>query len=236
MAGTDWLSWLKPIAGPLINSATNLIGAKIQTNANANAAQLEADAAKYSADQQAKAAAATLAYEQQQAAQTQQNFNTTQEANYGQWAARQGNLGALNSALGMAPRNVPAYVQPVTVPPSGSLGGATTPPSGSTSSTPAASTPVDGSPASIAAYYQSRGTTPAPTSVAYWASKWPELVARGQEIGDPTYAMKRLSQADEFGGGGETAPTTTTPKTAPVGSLASAYLPFQAQPNLTLGY
>lgn len=61
---------------------------------------------------------------------------------------------------------------------------------------------VDGSASSIAAYYASRGVTPFATSVDYWASKWPALVARGEELGDPNYAMNRLAAADEFTGVG----------------------------------
>lgn len=47
-------------------------------------------------------------------------------------------------------------------------------------------------------YFWSRGvpTTEAP----YWLQQWPELVARGQQIGDPGYAMRRLSQAEIFAG------------------------------------
>src|SRR5262245_54640174 len=34
--------------------------------------------------------------------------------------------------------------------------------------------------------------TPNDTDFAYWRGKWPELVARGQQLGDPDYAWKRL--------------------------------------------
>lgn len=49
----------------------------------------------------------------------------------------------------------------------------------------------------IAAYFKSRGVTPSPGSIDYWTQKWNEF---GQK--DPAYFLQRLSQADEFGGGG----------------------------------
>jgi len=51
--------------------------------------------------------------------------------------------------------------------------------------------------AAVAQYYASRGVTPKPTSVQYWTDKYfsPEFK------GDMAYFSKRLSEADEFGGG-----------------------------------
>lgn len=60
--------------------------------------------------------------------------------------------------------------------------------------------PVDGSAESISAYFKSRGVPD--TETPYWVGKWQELQQRGQEIGDPNYAMMRLSKADIFGGQG----------------------------------
>ena len=51
-------------------------------------------------------------------------------------------------------------------------------------------------------YFSSRGVAPRATSPDYWAGKYPELSARGQELGNPNYFMDRLSKAEEFGGGG----------------------------------
>lgn len=52
--------------------------------------------------------------------------------------------------------------------------------------------------AAVTQYYASRGVTPKPTSVQYWTDKYfsPEFK------GDMAYFSKRLSEADEFGGGG----------------------------------
>lgn len=53
----------------------------------------------------------------------------------------------------------------------------------------------------------------------YWVNKYPELEARGREIGDPGYAMRRLSEAEEItgrsgapggGGGGGASPALPT--------------------------
>lgn len=52
-----------------------------------------------------------------------------------------------------------------------------------------------GVPGQIAAYFTSRGVTPAPTSVAYWEDKWNQW---GKA--DPKTFFERLAQADEFGG------------------------------------
>lgn len=52
-------------------------------------------------------------------------------------------------------------------------------------------------PSRVSAYYQSRHVTPRATSPGYWAGKWQEW---GQK--DPAYFLQRLSQAEEFGGGG----------------------------------
>ena len=62
----------------------------------------------------------------------------------------------------------------------------------------------------INAYAASRGVTD-PNFADYWLSKKDELFQRGQELGQPDYAFKRLSMADEFGGpryGGDGAPGT----------------------------
>ncbi len=74
--------------------------------------------------------------------------------------------------------------------------------SGSSSNQMPATT-ADGSAASIRNYLTSHGGTGAETD--YWVGKWPELQARGQQLGDPNYAVKRLSQAEELGGGGQAA-------------------------------
>ena len=53
-------------------------------------------------------------------------------------------------------------------------------------------------PEAIMAYGQSRGVNLSPQEAQYWVDKWPELYARGQEIGQPDYAMGRLQLADQW--------------------------------------
>ena len=50
-------------------------------------------------------------------------------------------------------------------------------------------------PATVTAYFQSRGVTPSGTSPSYWAQKWNEW---GKT--DPAYFFQRLQNAEEFGG------------------------------------
>jgi hypothetical protein len=90
-------------------AAGSLIGASKQASAAQNAAKLQTDASNQAAQLQAKAAAETLAFQKQQAAQDLATTNATQQANYNQWAAREGRLSNFQQALGMAPRNIPAY-------------------------------------------------------------------------------------------------------------------------------
>lgn len=40
--------------------------------------------------------------------------------------------------------------------------------------------------------WSSRGSAPNDTDYAYWIGKWPELVARGIELGNPNYADQRV--------------------------------------------
>lgn len=169
--------------------------------------------------------AAALAEQKRQDDLTKQEFDQQQAAAKAQWDAQQQNLAPYRAASGQALSRLgdlfglplggggsaPTPQSPGSTPPqTGSTPSATSQPSGS-SAAPTVDWTADPQTLSkqIAAYYQSRGTTPAPSSVAYWVSKAPELVARGQQLGDPTYATKRLSQADEFGSA--TSPTGTAP-------------------------
>lgn len=71
----------------------------------------------------------------------------------------------------------------------------------------------------ISGYYASRGVSPYPTSVDYWTQKWNEW---GQK--DPNYFWQRLSQADEFGGGGQA--SGGAPGAAPQGGGYAGGNPF----------
>ena len=50
----------------------------------------------------------------------------------------------------------------------------------------------------IKQYGASRGYNMSDQEAQYWVDKWPELYARGQEIGQPDYAMGRLQLADQW--------------------------------------
>lgn len=191
----------------------------LQSTAAERAAQLQADAANRAAQLQADAAAKTLAFEQQQAGQTRADSIAAQQANFGQWGYHQNTirpyqgtgLNAENSLAQML--GLPAVnTQLPDLPPPPSFA---TLPTGSGAPPPAtggsSASPVDGSAASISAFFKSKGVPD--TETPYWVSKWPELVARGQQLGDPTYAMTRLSQADIFG-------KSASPAAQTVGSYA----------------
>lgn len=94
-----------PIAAP--------VGAAIVGGiAAAGGAAISSSAAGHAAALQASTADKQLAYEQQQAQVDQQNFESTQNANYGQYKARQSYLSNLGQMAGLPARTVappPAY-------------------------------------------------------------------------------------------------------------------------------
>lgn len=221
------------------------VAASKTSGAAKTAAQITADAANHAADLKATSDATALAYTQKQDAQTRADSNAAQLANYGQYAAREGRLATLGDMMGMpgrTPAPPPNFLTSSPTTPTSS----TTPPGGAPSggvpgvpastSTSAATPQVDwtADPATlakqIAAYYQSRGTTPAPTSVAYFVNKAQELVTRGQQLGNPNYPNERLAAADEFGGGAGS--SSTSPSAATPASSASTVTNPGAQANL----
>ena len=185
------------------SAGTSIYAAKKQSDTALKGAQLQTDASNRAADLQTQSAKDALDFQKQQAAQDLVTHNATAKGNYDQWAARERRISSLGSALGMAPRDIPGF-QP-TPGADGAPTGGGPPAQGGPPAGPAP--PPNASPDDIghfvASYFASRGVQPQPTSVEYFVRKWPELVARGQELGDPTYPMKRLAAADEFGGGGQ---------------------------------
>lgn len=91
-------------------------GAALQSRSAGQVAKRETEAANYAAQQQAKAAADALAFQKQQAAQDLAIAESTQHANYDQWAARQGRLSNLSVLTGAGKQNIPGYV-PIPVAP-----------------------------------------------------------------------------------------------------------------------
>lgn len=206
-------------------AGAGVASAKIQSNAAGKAAKLATTSANYSADVQSKSNADALAFQKQQAAQDLATANATQRANYDQWAARESRLGSLGEMVGLGPRSIPGYV-PIT-----GADGAPGPGGGGTATLDASKGDLA---AQISGFFTSKGVSDHETP--YWVSKWPELLARGQQIGDPAYALKRLGAADVLGGagGGGSVPTSTktaTPYTS--GSLGAMISPQTQQPLLT---
>ncbi len=218
--GAIALGSLLAVAGT--KSAFDIAGSKIQSNATKNAADIAAKSLIDSSAAQTKSNEETLAFQKQQAENDYRNQEITRKANYDQYATGQNRLKFLDSAVGLPERQVPDYVASQDP---NFLG---TPSAGqvlSKSSGPAPA--VDGSPASISAYFKSKGVSDAETP--YWVSKGPELVARGKEIHNPNYAMDRLSQADILGGGKQSAaPKATTPYATPYS--AGTYLQQRQNP------
>lgn len=92
----------------------NVTAATLQANAARDAAKTTADAADYGATVQGEQNANTLAFNQAQAQNTAQNTEVNRKANYGQWAAHQGDLSSIGAILGLPGKTVPAYVPGVT--------------------------------------------------------------------------------------------------------------------------
>lgn len=206
VGGGSVASYLTPTTiGDLIKGGTSVYGTIAQSGANKDATQAQSDSAKYAADIKAKSDAAQLDFLRQQAAYDHQVAETNRQGNYDQWAARQEMLGPVGQALGLPARRIPAFV-PLPGDGTGSPAptGTGTPaggPAPPASVAPGVSAANGDIATQVAAYYKARGVTPNPTSVDYWASKWNEFGAQ-----DPEYFNRRLSQADEFGGGGAPAP------------------------------
>lgn len=201
-----------------------IVAAKMQSSAGRDAANTTAAAANHAADLSSQANAEALAFQKQQAENAFQNSEAARRANYDQYADQRRRVGSVGDAFGVPGfGDVPPYV-PGVDPNLTGTGGA--PSVGDVLSGPSSSggapsvnfsAPADQLTAQLNAYFKSRGV--ANTETPYWVSKAAELVARGQQLNDPNYAMKRLAAADIFGGSsGATAPP-------PVGSVGDYLSP-----------
>lgn len=187
----------------------NWFGAKKQASAAEKAAQYQAAAAKYTADLQEKARKEALAFDASQATNAFENNEVARRSNYDSLAARERRLGFLGDEVGLGPREIPAYL-PGVRPDFSMFGGAPTGAAtgGGGGTRPLASIdPNQPIGPQIAQYFKSQGVSDQETP--YWVSKWNELTARGQQLNDPQYAVKRLAAADVFGGGGGSGPAAT---------------------------
>jgi type II secretory pathway pseudopilin PulG len=190
------------IAIPLITAAatagSSVAAAKMQSSAAKKAAALQAQSAASAQAAQTSATDQALQFQKDQAALDNARQETNRRADYDQWAARENRISTLGQALGLGARQIPGYVPgPMSGQTPGTIAG-TAGASGGDRLSAAAS--VDGSPASLDAFFKSQGV--ANSETPYWAGKWQELVARGKELNDPQYAAKRLAAAEVFGGGG----------------------------------
>lgn len=208
--------------GSVINGGMNLFG-------NLFGAHEQVGAANHAADLQAQAAAEALAFQKAQSENAFQNSEAARQGNYGMYAAGQRRLQSAGEALGIpgaASMEIPAYVPGVDPHLTGQTAGQALTGAGPSPTTAAGIDPSKGDLGSqISAYFKSRGVSDQETP--YWIQKWPELVARGQQLNDPTYAMTRLSQADIFGGGAPTAPVSA-------GSYLTPYAPVAQAPALQM--
>jgi hypothetical protein len=108
--GTNMAAALIPLIGGGISALGSVFGGKSQANAAQNAAEIQANAAKYATDAQTKSAQQALQFQQQQAAQSLATQNAIQKANYDLYANRQARLSTLGQTLGLAPMQIPNYV------------------------------------------------------------------------------------------------------------------------------
>ncbi len=219
------------IAGGAAAGAT-VYGAHKAAASNREAADIGAQSQKDSSAAQTKSNEETLAFQKQQAENDYRNQELTRRANYDQYASGQNRFASLDSAVGLAPRQVPAYV------PSQDPNFTGAPSAGQVLAGPAAAAAKGPAPAvnwtadpntlgqQLTAYFASKGA-PA-TEVPYWVSKAGELVARGKEINNPNYANERLAAADVFGGAAPTAKASAATYAAPYS--VSSYLQQRQNP------
>lgn len=102
--------WLKAL-GPIIGAGTSLAGAAINAHTANQAGQQQADASKYAADLQAKAAADALDFTKAQEATRAAEFASTQSRNYDIYKAKQALLApyvnAGQGAIGQLAQPIP---------------------------------------------------------------------------------------------------------------------------------
>lgn len=117
-----------------------VVAAIITGVAGLGAAKMVSDASDRAGKVTAKGTADTIAFEKEKAAQDLEMANSTQHANYDQWAAREGRMSSLGEMIGLPKRNIPAF-QPIpgaagssTAAPAATSGTAATPGTGASAS------------------------------------------------------------------------------------------------------
>lgn len=181
--------------GATATGAGLVAGAKIQSGGAQKGAQIQSDAALQAAKIQAEANDKAQATLRAQQAQDLAIADSTQHANYNQWAAREGRMSDFGAALGLAPRNIPAY-QPIP---------------GAANSGPAASSPAAAgqawTPDFIRQQLQQTGQDPSEQNIQYFLGKENELKAREAQLNQPGYALWRVRDPNS-GKSGATMPSS----------------------------
>lgn len=223
---------LAGIIGGGTTAASSIYGATKSSGAAKDAAQLQTDAANHAADVQAKANADTLTFQKSQAAQDLASQNATQQANYGQWAAKEGRMSDFGQMLGLAPRQIPAY-QPL-------------PGAGGTTSggQPPAAASGDAVTQALLDNYKALGVTPTgpgtgPTDIAYMAQQAKASLAAGERplsywLGPQGRVAQELAKAGGGGGAPMNSPASLLAQQTPGASptMAPLLTPALQAPSL----
>ncbi len=206
----------------IASAVAGIYGANKSSDAAKQSAVLQTSATTHAADLQSQAAKEALAFQQQQAAQDQSNFNTTQQANYNQWASGQNRMRGLDSLVGLPQRDIPAYQQPQNV-----LGSSQTTPTSGQMPSGGNGNPQDPAfiQSQLANVYKTMGLAPTgpgtgPTDIAYMAQKVAET--GGWTAQNASYWPQRIADevAKAKGGGAVSGAPSASGGAAPA-SLAN---------------
>lgn len=203
------------ITASKLNSSATRDSAKLATDANTNAATI-----------QAKSAADTLAFQRQQAETDFQNNQQTARANYDQWATGQGRLKSLAAMTGIARPDPPSFVPGIDPQ---FTGGSPLPSSTTASPTTTGAPGSDPILAALTDNYAKLGVSPTgpgtgPTDIAYMAGKIQQTGGLTPDnvkywFGPQGRIATELAAAK---GGAATAPTAA-PTAAPYSMATAAY-------------
>lgn len=114
--------WGAVSAGAAVSGG--IIAGKMQSNASRDAANLQVGSINKAAELQKQSSDAALEFQKSQATEDARRFEQTQQANYNQWAAREGRMSDFGQALGLSARHIPQYQSSM---PGGSPSGAADP-------------------------------------------------------------------------------------------------------------
>lgn len=232
------------VAIPLLTAGAaaggKIVGAAISSSASKDAAQQQTQAANYGADKQYQATEDSLAFQKQQAAVDQANWEATQHANYNQYLNRYNAAKGLGSSIGFTLPDAPAYVPSTatlpstpTTPMSGTL------PAGSAPQTPAASfgnlsdpsawMGLVGSPSQLATWVQQQNPRLSPGMVQYYVGKIQGQPGANptEQAGSATYWSQKI-QSDPTTGGSSAASSASG---LPAARTLAAYTPGLSVPT-----